>query len=494
MAGIKTDYYSILNIPPDATQDEIRAAYFEAAKRYHPDVNPDKETQLRFLKIQEAYEVLSNLDRRQTYDAGLPAAYRETAAVNYFTQYSQSVLPVLDEPQLFYALLELECTKGLNPQDLPSVHICLVVDRSTSMRGERMDMVRSNISKLVRSMRPKDKLTIVAFSDKAEVIVPISEVSEPHLIDSVMNHLSVGGATEIYQGLQAGVEMIQRYELDNHFKNLILITDGHTYGDEIACIDLAHNAGLDGISIYCLGIGEDWNDAFLDKLASASGGNSIYVRNKDDLQNFIEQKLKSINFSYAQNLQLHFELDPQVMLNYVFRLHPDVSTLRSENPISIGSLEYGKKTSIILEFKLSPKLAETAELVILRGKITLEAPSLKNPYSRLLINLRRPVRKSHPPEKPPTSILNAMSHLTLYRLQEKARKEVESGNILEASRRLQYLATHLMAQGNRELAKTVLVEAEQIQRTSHFSKEGEKAIKYGTRGLFLLPDPERKPL
>jgi Ca-activated chloride channel homolog len=489
---MQNDFYRLLNIPPDATQDEIRAAYFDAAKRLHPDINPEKEARQRFLMIQDAYEILANPSKRKTYDSGLPDTFKETAAVNYFSQYSQSVVPVLGEAQLFYTLLEMECTKGLNPQDLPPVHICLVVDRSTSMRGERMDMVRSNISKLVRSLRSKDKISIVAFSDRAEVIVPATEVNEPYQIDSILNQLSVGGSTEIFQGLSAGLDTIHRFSNNNHFKHLLLITDGQTYGDEAACLDLATTANYEGISINGLGIGEDWNDIFLDQLASASGGNSIYIRNSEDLQNFIEQKMKSINVSYAQKLELHYELEEEVELQYAFRIQPENSPLQIESPIPIGTLEYGKKTSIILEFKLSPKLLDKKELFLMRGKITLEVPSLMNPYSRLVVQLRRPIRPDHLVEKPPTSILHAMSRITLYRMQEKARHEVSDGNSRQAARRLQHLATHLLAQGDRELAKTVLMEADHIQRNHQFSKEGEKKIKYGTRALLLLPSPERK--
>jgi Ca-activated chloride channel family protein len=95
-------------------------------------------------------------------------------------------------------------------------------------------------------------------------------------------------------------------------------------------------------------------------------------------------------------------------------------------------------------------------------------------------------------EKPPTSILQAMSKLTLYRLQERARSEVQGGNYNQATRHLQHLATHLLSQGNRELARTVLMEADHIQRAHQFSKEGDKRIKYGTRALLMLPIPERQ--
>jgi len=67
MAG--KDYYSILGVARDASEREIKQAYRRLARKYHPDVNPgDKSAEARFKQINEAYEVLSDKEKRQKYD------------------------------------------------------------------------------------------------------------------------------------------------------------------------------------------------------------------------------------------------------------------------------------------------------------------------------------------------------------------------------------------------------------------------------------------
>jgi len=66
---MQQNHYEVLGLPMSATPEQIRKRYRELVRRYHPDVNPAPDAKERFLRIQEAYQVLSNPERRRHYDA-----------------------------------------------------------------------------------------------------------------------------------------------------------------------------------------------------------------------------------------------------------------------------------------------------------------------------------------------------------------------------------------------------------------------------------------
>ena len=487
----KQDHYAILGVFRDASQEEIKRAYFEAAQRLHPDKNVAAgETEL-FLEIQKAYEILSNPKRRNLYDATLPPEIEVNSALKHEILFSRPNLVSLSEPQLVYALLEIGTRAEKDSLPTPPLNICLVLDRSTSMQGDKMDMVKATAIQLLRSLRSEDVLSVVAFSDYAEVIVPAAINMDIKKQEGRIQMMQASGATEIYNGLQAGLKEIRRTLDPSRVNHIILLTDGQTYGDEQACLKLAEEAAAHNVGITGMGIGNDWNDIFLDALAGKTGGSSAYISKPKDIQRLLVDKFNALISTYADDVLLEFKIPEHVKLNYVFRLQPEGGSVELESPMHLGPILRDTPLHVLFEFLVSPPALADDTVELLNGALKASITVRPTPVPPIRLNLKREVHNNPSMDPPPSRILSALSQLTLYRMQERARAAADQGQYDAASRHLQNLATHLLSQGENSLAKTALFEADNLERMHAWSAGGTKNIKYNTRALLLAGQKEK---
>jgi Ca-activated chloride channel family protein len=485
------NYYSLLGLPFDSTEEEIRNAYREIVRQVHPDTSRTPGTTERFIQVQKAYEVLSNPDLRSRYDLTLPAALTKPPIL-LSTMFSRSSLQRTPDPQLLYVLLELSANIDNTKYTSPPLNVCLVIDRSTSMQGIVMDTVKNTAIEVIRHLRPEDVISVVSFSDKADVIVPAGSNQERAKIENNIYMLHPGGGTEIFKGLEKGFAEVRRFRNPKAINHIILITDGRTYGDETTCESLADQAAQLKIGISCLGIGGKWNDPFLDRLSTKTGGSTMYISKPKDVDLFLKEKFRSLGDCYADRTFLKYDLDPKVELRCALRLQPETNMLEITSPMHLGAIHQGTPLGVMLEMYVHPITTGISSFNLLKGRIFFDIPNRAGFQFSTRLDISRPTSNDPDPMSPPPSIVHAISQLTLYRMQERARADVAKGKIQDATRRLQYLASNLLSQGQGDLAGTVLREAANIQQNLAFSEDGEKRIKYGTRALLLPPSKEEK--
>jgi Ca-activated chloride channel family protein len=491
MPSNKPDYYQILGVLRDASQEEVKRAYFEAAQRLHPDKNiAPGETEI-FLEVQQAYEVLSNPKRRSLYDATLPPELETNTSVTHEFIFSRPSLVKMAEPQLVYGLLEIGAREGPDKIPAPPLNVCLVLDRSTSMQGDKIDMVKAAAIHLIRSLRPQDVFSVVAFSDRAEVIIPAAINWETKKQEALIQFIQPSGATEIYQGLELGMKEVRRSLDPSRVNHIILLTDGHTYGDERTCLELAEQASHLNIGITGMGIGSEWNDIFLDSLAGRTGGSSAYISSPKDIQRILVDKFNALTTVFADDVILEYRLKDKIKVNYAFRLQPEAGGIGMGNPIHLGPISRELPLMVLFEILVDPAALDREQVLLMEGALKVSIAAMPAPVPPIRIHIQREVLADASPEPPPGKILSALSKLTLYRMQERARIAADGGEYSSAARHLQNLATHLFSQGENSLAKTALMEAENLERMHSWSETGNKDIKYSTRAL-LLGAPKEK--
>lgn len=484
------DLYTVLGVGRNAAPDEIEAAFAAWNRRADAGEVIDEAT---WERLRYAHEVLSNPLRREVYDSLVTEAAGSSVTLDVVL--SAEHLPLADTPHLVYALLTLSPHATAGERRRP-LNVSLVIDRSTSMRGERLEKVISAVELLLDKLGRDDTLSLVSFSDRAEVVLPATALGAARQADPEtatawrdprrrLRAVTASGGTEIYQGLRAGLEQLGRAAISRagtapQTSHLILMTDGHTYGDADDCLRLAAEAAARGIGITAFGLGADWNDTFLDALVAPSGGQSHYIEKPDEIMPHLEGRLQGLGAIHARNLSLHCAWPASITLRAGFKLAPYPQPLAFDaDPVPLGDLEGRSPVVVLLELLAAPQPMAARFRLPLEVRYT-SAGGAEETAARTL----QLVAQAGPDDRPPPpALIEAVRLFTLYRMQEKAWEEAQSGKPDTAAARMRRLTTRYMETGDLRLARQAQLEAQQLARLGEMSPEGRKLLKYGTRSL-----------
>jgi Ca-activated chloride channel homolog len=484
------DPYTSLGINKDASQEEIKSSYRRVARRLHPDVNQNNPgAAVQFQDVTAAYELLMDDERKRLYDNqfGKRLAGDSFNFTLRVTPSKRGITP-LTEPQVIYLLAEILPDPRARDQDQKResrLNLTLVLDHSNSMNGTRLDKVKVAAHQIIDQMSEHDILSIVSFNDRAEVIIPATPVDNKTALKARVSMMNASGGTEIFKGLSAGVEQNRRFLGPKLVNHVVLLTDGNTFGDHEQCIELARKCSQQGISISAMGLGQEWNDEFLDELASTTGGTSSYINSASAVVRFLNDHVRNLSNAFADRVRISVAPDPDVKLESAFKLAPHPQPLAiTEGNIQLGSLQANRLISVLLQFQM-PANMELGFRSIARLVAAGEILANQQQHYQALSDISLEITDQPAPEDPPVAILDALGKLTLYRMQERAQEALASGDVREATRRLENLATRLLAIGEEDLAHQARAEARRVAHTSNLSDKGRKTLKYQTRYLLL---------
>lgn len=475
------DLYAVLGVSPLATQEEIRHAYRKLVRRFHPDSGSEETSVERFQEVREAYRVLGDLAHRQAYDRRrAERGIGPTVALAWDILVSRQQLPALPDEQLLYLLVDIRPSGKTAFKRIP-LNLCLVIDRSTSMDGNQLDQVKAATHQIVDQLEKEDVMGVVAFSDRATVIMPSQPLTDPLQLHSRISSIWASGGTEILQGLRAGLEQIRRYHKPDTISHLILLTDGRTYGDEEECLAEARRAGLERIEISILGIGERWNDVFLDQLARQTGSAAWYIAYPQQVRQVMRDLVQRLAMLLARDVTLTVRPTERAWVEEAFRTAPLIERLTSEGRVyHLGNLLAGKPLQVLFEIIVRESTPGFHRLLQL--EMSADVPTF-NQRERLIFDLEREFAPGAPEEQVSLALVNVLSWLTIFRMQEQVWKALESGQREDVRRRLETISTRLLDMGEAELAHIALLEAGRVAQGGQMSGKGQKMIRYGTRSL-----------
>lgn len=388
-----------------------------------------------------------------------------------------------DEPQVVYVQLVGQTKVG--PMPRVPLNLCLTIDRSSSMRGERLYQVKEAARHLVNELGPEDAFALVAFNDWAEVIVPAGKGAERNALHNAINNIEARGGTEMAQGLSLGLQEIERPKMQG-LTRLILLTDGRTYGDEHACIELARRAQRKGVGLTALGVGTEWNEDLLETMTAGENSRTQYITSVGEIVPVFEAELRRLRDTVAQRTELVVATHPETQVRAFHRVQPFIAPLGPQSigagrwRVPLGEWPSSGDQHFIMELVLPPTGPGLHPLAKLELRYEIVGPQATTVATNIVVEMNA---RPQPNMVVDPGVRRSLERVTAFRLQAGAWQAVAEGRVEEATRRLQQAGTHLFNAGEIELAEMANAEATRLLQSGSASTEGRKRIKYGTRGL-----------
>ena len=393
-----------------------------------------------------------------------------------------------EEPQILYLLVEA------SPAGIPdttvdvAVNLGLIVDRSSSMRGERLYQVKEACNHVVNHLNRQDYFSLIAFNDRAEVIVPCQRPGDKDAIKRAISIVEARGGTEMATGMALGLQEISRPFMSKGISRLVLLTDGRTYGDEGRCVEIARRAQTKGIGITALGVGDEWNEDLMETIASAENSRTEYITSAQQIVDVFAEELSRLHNVIAHKVELQLEGRPGLEIRSLYRVRPFIADMVAQPQagntwhLALGDWVGREDQLFLLELVVPPLPA--GQQPIGRLHLRYEVPSVSSQPLTSSLEIKLPVVPQEDVHPQVDGVVKHWLERTVaYRLQAAAWKQLEQGNVKEATNKLRMAGTRLFDAGQEELARTVQEEATRLLRNGSASDDGRKRIKYGTRGL-----------
>ncbi len=397
-------------------------------------------------------------------------------------------LALAETPQVAYLLLELTPGQVL-AQVKASVNVCFVLDRSGSMKGEKIDRVRRATARAIDMLDQNDTAAVVIFDHRTEVLIPAGPVQDREALKSRIAGIRDNGGTKIAPALEKGLAEIDRGP-KGAVRRLILLTDGQTENEK-DCLREADNAARVGVPITALGIGRDWNEDLLEEMGNRSGGSADYIARPDEIDGYFQATVQSAQASAVQNANLTLRLVSGITPRAVWQVMPLIQNL-GYRPISdrdvgvpLGELETGTARLLLIELLVDPRPA--GQYRIGQVDVTYDVPalSLMGERSRADVMINFTADAALTAQVTP-QVMNIVEKVSAFKLQTRALQDLRAGDVTGATQKLQSAVTRLLNQGEVELANTMNKEIANLQQSGELSSEGQKTMKFGTRKTVRL--------
>ncbi len=195
------------------------------------------------------------------------------------------------------------------------VNVAIVLDRSGSMQGAKLEEAKKAAMMAVRRLRSEDIVSVVTYDSTVNVLIPATRLSDKEDVYRAIRRIQVGNTTALFAGVSKGAREIRKFLDAQRVNRVILLSDGlanvgPSSPGELA--ELGKSLAAEGIAVSTIGLGLDYHEQLMTRLAVASDGNHFFAEAAGDLERVYNIELGEVLSVIAQDVDVEISFAPPV--------------------------------------------------------------------------------------------------------------------------------------------------------------------------------------
>jgi Ca-activated chloride channel family protein len=272
---------------------------------------------------------------------------------------------VLEKADHAHVLVRLRAAEADPNKKAKKLNLALIIDRSGSMSGRKIEDARAAAIQMLDRMRDGDRVSLISYSDQVRVDAASTVLNERTRtqVRNAIHRISDGGSTNLGGGLVEGIKQVSDHVGTSDVNRVLLISDGLSNKDIQKPAELnrlSREALQKGVITTTIGLGADYNEDLMTSIADHGGGNYYFVKESDQIAGTLTQELGQMSATVARNVTLHVVLTEGIDVD---KVHGWVVKREDRTLIvPLGDFFSGQSRSVLWKFKLPEKSAAGEKL------------------------------------------------------------------------------------------------------------------------------------